>query len=126
MEQDIKKIKDKILQHSVKDREWKERVRGRQQEEDWTSLSFQIAVKILRHLRGNNISQKSVAEKLNCSPQYLSKLLKGKENLTLETIWKLQTVLGITLIEVIETKPIKEKDLYLEVELKENEVELTV
>ena len=96
------KNQDKIIQNSIKDREWIEQVKNRQKNEEWTSLSFKIAVQILRHLRFNKISQKSVAEKLNCSPQYFSKLLKGKENLTLETIWKLQRVLGITLIEVVE------------------------
>lgn len=125
MEQNIKKIKDKVVQNSVKDREWRERVKKRQKNEEWTSLSFRIAVKILRHLRVNKISQKSVAQQLNCSPQYLSKLLKGKENLTLETIWKLQKVLGIALIEVIEPKQNIENDLNSEIELEGEEIELT-
>jgi transcriptional regulator with XRE-family HTH domain len=35
---------------------------------------------------------------LDVKPQYISKLLKGEENFTLETIPKLSTALGIELI----------------------------
>jgi hypothetical protein len=36
---------------------------------------------------------------MGCSPQYVNKLLKGSENLTLETICKMEKVLQIKLIE---------------------------
>jgi transcriptional regulator with XRE-family HTH domain len=35
---------------------------------------------------------------MNVSPQYISKLLSGQENLTLETLMKLQTILDIPLL----------------------------
>lgn len=124
MEQNMKSIKDKIIQKSTKDREWGARVKRRQENEEWTSLSFKIAVQILKHLRLNQISQKSIAEKLDCSPQYLSKLLKGKENLTLETIWKLQNVLDITLIEISEAQSENKNTLNVNDERKEDGIEL--
>ena len=38
--------------------------------------------------------------RMDVSPQYVSKIVKGKENLSLETIWKIEEALGITLISV--------------------------
>ncbi|OFX81522.1 MAG: hypothetical protein A2W86_08230 [Bacteroidetes bacterium GWD2_45_23] len=37
---------------------------------------------------------------MDVSPQYVSKIIKGRENLSLETIWKIEEALGITLISV--------------------------
>ncbi|WP_409014460.1 MULTISPECIES: hypothetical protein [Dyadobacter] len=36
---------------------------------------------------------------MGCSPQYIGKTLKGSENLTLQTICKMEKVLQIKLIE---------------------------
>ncbi len=44
------------------------------------------------------LTQKELAERMGCSQQYVSLILKGKENLTLETISKLEKVLGTELI----------------------------
>jgi transcriptional regulator with XRE-family HTH domain len=95
----MKNTKQFILQQA-KDSNWVEKTKAKHQNKDWLDLSFKIALKVLRYLRENKISQKELAEKLNFSPQYLSKLLKGKENLTLETICKLQTATSLILIEV--------------------------
>lgn len=42
--------------------------------------------------------QKALAERMNCTQQYISKILKGKENMSLDTLSKLERALGITLI----------------------------
>ncbi|MFN2262156.1 MAG: multiprotein-bridging factor 1 family protein, partial [Psychroflexus sp.] len=47
-------------------------------------------------------TQKELASKMNCAPQYVNKLLKGTENLQLETITKLESILNISLIQVPE------------------------
>ena len=44
--------------------------------------------------------QPTLAEEMGVTPQYISKVVKGKENLTLETIAKIEEVLGIKLVEV--------------------------
>ena len=59
-----------------------------------------IALKILRILRHRNMSQAALASKLNVSPQQVSKWLKGKENLTVETIDKISNALSVNLISV--------------------------
>lgn len=42
--------------------------------------------------------QKALAERMNCTQQYISKILKEKENMSLDTLSKLEKALGITLI----------------------------
>ena len=44
------------------------------------------------------LTQKALAERMNCTQQYVSKILKGKENMSLDTLSKLEDALGIHLI----------------------------
>ena len=67
---------------------------------DWLLKSAQIALAVRRELRNQGISQQELAERMKVSPQYVGKLLKGKDNLTLETIAKMEKALGCTLIRV--------------------------
>lgn len=54
------------------------------------------------------LMQKALAERMNCTQQYISKILKGKENMSLDRLSKLEKALGITLIldEEYENLPI--------------------
>lgn len=83
---------------------WLEEAKLRQDNKAWTKQSFRIAVRILREIRNqkesNRMTQKKLAEAMEVSPQYINKVVKGKENLTLETICKIEQILGIKLIEV--------------------------
>ena len=67
---------------------------------DWLDKSALIAIKILSTLRSQSITQKTLAESIGVSPQYINKVVKGNENLSLETICKIERSLGITLISV--------------------------
>ena len=49
-------------------------------------------------MRTLNMTQKNLAERMGCSQQYVSLLLKGSENLTLETVAKLEKVLDFKLL----------------------------
>lgn len=66
----------------------------------WLKRSQAVAVKVLRTLRENGLSQKDLAEKLNVSPQQVNKWLKGNENFTFETIAKLENALNIELMSI--------------------------
>jgi transcriptional regulator with XRE-family HTH domain len=85
---------------------WLTKAKWREENQDWLDISFAIAVKILAAFRANKKtgtfpkSQKELAEAMGCSPQYVNKLLKGTENLQLETITKIGDILNIKLIEV--------------------------
>ncbi len=61
--------------------------------------SQKIAMKVLFRLDELEWTQKTLAIKLGVSPQQVNKLVSGKENLTLETIVKLQEVLDICILE---------------------------
>lgn len=96
----LESIKQRLFAQSIKDSKWLEQAKWRAENEAWLDISFSIALMIGRWLRANGITQKELAERLGYSPQYVSKILKGSENLTLETITKIEKVLGIKLIEV--------------------------
>ncbi|MNJ86362.1 helix-turn-helix protein [compost metagenome] len=57
-----------------------------------------IAMKVLDQLDSLGWSQRKLAEELKVSPQQVNKITKGSENLTLETLLKLQNVLNISLL----------------------------
>jgi transcriptional regulator with XRE-family HTH domain len=97
----IEKIKAKLLKESKPDTEWLKEAQWRQDNYFWLKTSFQIAIQIGSVLKQKNMTQKELAEKMACSPQFVSTLLKGSENLTLETICKIEKVLEIKLINVV-------------------------
>lgn len=79
----------------------KESARTRRENREYLRMSQDIALCIHYYLRKSNMTQKELADKLGVSPVYVGRLLKGGENLTLETICKLQNVLGQDLISVV-------------------------
>lgn len=60
--------------------------------------SQDIAIKVLTKLDELAWSQKDLAKKMDVSPQQVNKIVKGKENLTLFTITKLQEILDIDIL----------------------------
>lgn len=98
----IEKVLEKLKNQSIKDETWIKEAEWREKNEAWLDLSFAIAVNILRTLRNRNMTQKDLAETLGLTPQYVNKIVKGSENLTLETITKIENALGVQLILVPE------------------------
>jgi DNA-binding XRE family transcriptional regulator len=94
--------KIEILNHisSTKKSGWYELAKWRQSNASWLDKSAHIALKVLMKLRESGITKKEFAEAMNVSPQYISKLLKGHENMSLETICKMENILKITLIDI--------------------------
>ena len=97
----MKKVTDKELsvleKHEVKT-DWREKAQWRRENRRWLRYSGFIALMVMNRLDELKLSQKELAEKMNCSPQYVSKLLKGSENLTLDTISKLEECLNLDLV----------------------------
>lgn len=97
-----KKITPKsIIENSAFDQGWYEDAKWRQENKKWLDLSFTIALSILTALKTKSISQIKLAEMVGCTPQYINKVLKGTENLQLETIVKIENALGTSLIQVV-------------------------
>jgi len=64
----------------------------------WLAYSRKIAINIAVALENQGISQRELAERMGCSPQYISRILKGEENLSLETICKLEQALNVSIM----------------------------
>jgi ribosome-binding protein aMBF1 (putative translation factor) len=71
----------------------------------WLLKSQAIALKILRSLRAQGLTQKELATQLNVTPQQVNKWVKGGENFTMETLTKIEQVLKIVLIEIPTEQP---------------------
>lgn len=96
-------IRKKIEEIAVDDTgSWRVKARYRRENRGWLRKSRRIAVRILSVLSEKGMQQKELAEALEVSPQQVSKIVKGKQNLTLETISKLEAVLDVKLFEVPE------------------------
>jgi transcriptional regulator with XRE-family HTH domain len=86
--------------------------------QEWLDRSAKIALKVLRTLRENRMAsiypgtQKELAEKMAVSPQQINKIAKGTENLTLETINRLEKALSIQLIEIVHDYVITNVDAF--------------
>ncbi len=74
--------------------EVKERIRNRAMLRE----SQQIAIKVLMKLDDLGWSQKELAKRMEVSPQQITKIVSGKENLTIETQIKLQNILDIPIL----------------------------
>jgi DNA-binding Xre family transcriptional regulator len=104
-----KALIEKLNEIALIDNSWQEDVLFYDQNKQWLDRSAKIAIKILSTLRNNRKenrspnNQKDLAELMGVSPQQVNKMVKGTENLTLETISKIEKALGIQLMEIIET-----------------------
>jgi len=105
-----KQLINKLSSIAIEDKSWKDVAQKEAENSEWLSISALIALRVLNALhQGRGIkSQKELAEKLQVSPQYVSKIVKGRENLSLETIVKLEKALNIRLIEI--PAPVSEMD----------------
>jgi len=73
--------------------EWRKENRG------WLRNSFEIALHVQSAIKTKGWNQKQLAEAMGVSPQQVSKIMKGRENLTLQTIDTLEKILETKLIE---------------------------
>lgn len=80
---------------------WIDDAKKRQQNKKWLDYSAEIAMRVLDAIDDTpGMTQKKLAEKMGVTPQHISKIVKGSQNLTLETIVKLQEALDIKLLSV--------------------------
>lgn len=74
-------------------------VKTEHEKRDWVQCSQAIATVMSRRMSELGLTQKMLAEKMNCTQQYISKMLNGKKNMSLETICKIECALGIEIIK---------------------------
>lgn len=91
-----------ILLPSKRDDAWRERVEYRKANKEWLKLSDQIALKVMAEMDKQGIKGTDLASRMGVSPQQVSKILQGRENLKLETIAKLNQALGVKIIDILD------------------------
>lgn len=79
-----------------------ERTQISQEEKSWLIYSQMIANIMSARMKELEMTQKMLAEKMNCSQQYVSKILKGRENLSLEALSKIENALNIHFLKMNE------------------------
>lgn len=65
----------------------------------WLQYSRRIAIKMAIAMKQQELTRADIAVRMGCSPQYVSRLLKGEENLSLETICKLEDALNVPILQ---------------------------
>lgn len=78
---------------------WRENAEWRMANKSWLRYSQMIAMMMLDRMEELELTQKSLAEKMGCSQQYISRVLKGRENLSIETISKIESALELEILE---------------------------
>lgn len=62
----------------------------------WLRWSRQFAVTFIGYMQDNGLKRAHLAARLGVSPQYVSKLLSGTENLSFKSIANIEDKLGIS------------------------------
>ena len=70
-----------------------------QEVKDWEKFSRQIVLAMSKRMEELEMTQQMLAEKMNCTQQYVSKVLKGQKNMSLETLCKIESTLGIEIFK---------------------------
>lgn len=83
---------------SVTSRSKVQEVKIQQDKRDWAQYSQRIATVMSKRMLELGLTQQMLAEKMECTQQYISNLLKGKKNMSLETICKIENALGVEII----------------------------
>lgn len=90
---------------------WQEKANWRMDNRSWLKYSQRIAMMMLDKMEELGLTQKSVAERMGCSQQYISRVLKGKENLSIEIISKIDEVLELEILEQLSTNKINKRTI---------------
>lgn len=76
---------------------WKEQAKFIR-ENPWLEYSSQIARRLIMIIKDKNLTQAQLAEMIKGKRQQVNRILQGKENLTLKTIYNLSRALDYELI----------------------------
>lgn len=94
----------KGLAGAIPSYQWKERADYKKENRDWLKNSRRVALRVLDVLDEKEMTQQTLADLLKVSRQQVSKIVKGQENFTFETVAKLENALGIILMDIYDGK----------------------
>ena len=78
---------------------WRENAQWRRDNEFWLTYARHITLQVLRRMEEQSVTQVELARRMGCTQQYVSNLLKGSSNMTLETIARLEKALDLDLLK---------------------------
>ena len=90
---------NRLRQHqSATPSQWRERASWRLENKSWLRHSQKIAMMMLDKMEELGLTQRALAERMGCSQQYVSRILKGHENLSIETMCKIEDALELVIL----------------------------
>jgi len=84
---------------STRPSRWREDAEWRRDNEYWLKYSRVITLRVMKSMDEQSITQIELARRIGCTQQYVSNLLKGSTNMTLETIARLENALQIDIVK---------------------------
>ena len=78
---------------------WRADAEWRRDNEFWLTYSRHITLQVLRGMDEQSVTQAELARRMGCTQQYVSNLLKGSSNMTLETIARLEIALNLDILK---------------------------
>ena len=78
---------------------WRADAQWRRDNEFWLTYSRHVTLQVLRGMDEQSVTQAELARRMGCSQQYVSNLLKGSSNMTLETIARLEIALNLDILK---------------------------
>lgn len=76
-----------------------EEAKWRQDNEVWLKWSQGIAMKIIDYMQEHKLSRADIAQRLGCTPQYVSKILSGRTNFSFKSIAEIEQRLNLRIME---------------------------
>ena len=77
-----------------------EEANWRKENAGWLRWSRQLATTLIGYMQDNGLKRADLADRLGVSPQYVSRLLSGTENLSFKSITNIEEKLGISCMEI--------------------------
>lgn len=77
-----------------------EEANWRKENAGWLRWSQQLATTLIGYMQDNGLKRSDLADRLGVSPQYVSRLLSGTENLSFKSIANIEDKLGISCMEI--------------------------
>jgi ribosome-binding protein aMBF1 (putative translation factor) len=91
---------NKIAKPVKENSKWIEIAKWNEEHADALEDYMIIAQRILKTLKEKKMTQRELAKQLDVTPQALTRIMKGRQNLSLNKVRKIERVLGITLMTI--------------------------
>ena len=104
----MKKEKIALLNKKAKpvnpDAKWMQIAKWNEEHADALEDYMIIALRISATLKERKMTQKDLATQLGVSPQALTRIMKGRQNLSLNKVRQIEKVLGISMMTIEKTR----------------------